>query len=162
MDDWRPHIRTLRNGFGDVLEIAYDRTSANQAWREHVPEGLQQRHGDPREPGIYVPLTDVDFDSHAVVVWSGNQSGTCPKWVTDISSEGRSLRITTRDPEPNCMDEFQPYAMVLAVERTSLPKESRLPINNAMSTNVTSARDKRQSDSVVVDAYPATGKGLED
>lgn len=155
VEGWAPSAMAA---FGDdqpfaVAEIALDRGSAEKAWRETVGEDLERRIGEPREPGLYGSLDAVDFDSHAVVVWSSGESGVCPGWLADIDSEGATVHIETEEhiPGNGCTDDYNPYAMVVAVPRDRLPDPSLLPTAEVIVDGRSHGLES------VVDVYPARG-----
>ncbi len=112
------------------IEVAADPDRAQQAWEENVPAGLADGEGPPAEPGLYVPLEDVDLDTHALIVVSSGESGTCPAWVDDLRVlDGRvEVDLDTVD-EQACTDDFNPYRLVLAMDRDLLPAIDDLPIS---------------------------------
>jgi hypothetical protein len=127
-----------REGLGGVggedffilLEIAFDPETAQLAWAENVPDDLPERSGEPAEEGRYGDLAEVDFDTHAVVVWSSGESGSCPQWLSAINTtgEGRVEATTTEQTEGlACTDDFNAYRMVVAAPRDRLPEPSWLP-----------------------------------
>jgi nucleotide-binding universal stress UspA family protein len=112
-----------------LVEIAYDRETAERAWDENVPEGLPEREGDPVEDGLYGTLDDVDFERQAVVVWSAGQSGSCPGWLADIETSGDEVRAEHGSAGAGaCTDDYNPYRMVLAVDLDRLPPPGDLPL----------------------------------
>lgn len=133
-DDWRDDLaetmdRTPHTWFG-VLEIAYDEATAARAWGENVPSQLPRRDGEPTEPGVYGDLADVDFGREALVVWSAGQSGTCPGWLADISTDNNAVQLKTARQGDFCTDDYHAYRMVLAVDRDRLPAASALPLDD--------------------------------
>lgn len=150
-DDWRPGL-AQDLGFG-VLEIAYDRETADRAWQENVPGDLPERDGQPAEPGRYGDLGSVDFDTHAIVVWSSGQSGSCPGWLADIrtGADGTVELETGVDMRGGnaCTDDYQPYRMLLAVERDRLPGPDQLPVTTVIVDGRSSGAGS------LVAAYPA-------
>jgi outer membrane protein assembly factor BamB len=110
-----------------VLEVAYDRESAERAWRENVPEGLDRRDDEhPSAPGVYGLIDDVDFDRQVVVVWSSGESGSCPEYVASIDTSGRDIRVRTDGGFGVCTSDYNPYRMVVAVDRDRLPAQEEL------------------------------------
>lgn len=128
VDGWRAGL----DDYYARLEIAYDRETAEQAWRDSVPEGLEERRGDPREPGLYGDFESVDFESHAVAVWSAGQSGWCPGWLKDVRTNGRKMRITTDEDGDSCTDDYNAYTMVVAIDSDRLPAQDTLPLKAVM------------------------------
>lgn len=155
VDGWSP---TAVAAFGDdqpfgVVEIAPDRQSAEDAWRELVSEDLARQSGEPREPGLYGSLEDVDFGSHAVVVWSSGESGACPGWIADIYVGRATVHIETDEHAPGnaCSSDYNSYAMLVAVPRHQLPDPSLLPTADVLVDGRSGGLES------VVDVYPATG-----
>lgn len=111
-----------------LVEIADDRETAERAWEENVPAGLPEREGDPTEEGVYGSLDAVDFERQAVVVWSAGQSGSCPGWLADIEVvDGRVAVEHGTAGAGACTADYNPYRMVLAVDRDRLPEAADLP-----------------------------------
>jgi hypothetical protein len=125
-DGWRDDVPG-EGGFA-IVEVAYDLETAERAWAENVPDELEERDDDlPAEPGVYGDLDDVDFDSQVVVVWSSGQSGSCPGWLADIRMENGTVHLERGATDQMCTDDFNPYRMLLAVDRDRLPAEEDLP-----------------------------------
>lgn len=149
-DGWRVN---LAEEFGDehdtILEIAYDPTIAQRAWHENVPDDLPQQSGVPYRPGRFGGLDDVNFETHAVVVWSAGSS-SCPGWLHGLTTGDDTIRATTRErvERDGCQDIYVPYRMVLAVERSLVPDLSSL----ATARLEVDGRDRPRS---LVAAYPA-------
>lgn len=152
-DGWRPGL-AVDLGFG-VVEVAYDPDSAEGAWQENVPADLPERDGQPGEPGRYGDLGSVDFDTHAIVVWSSGQSGSCPGWLADIrtGADGTVELETGVDMRGGnaCTDDYHQYRMVLAVERSRLPDPDQLPVTTVIVDGRSSGAGS------LVAAYPAGG-----
>lgn len=153
-DGWAPSATAAfeqDRPFG-VAEIILDRDAAEAAWRELGAHTMEPRSGEPRDAGVYGALDDVDFDSHAVVVWSSGQSGSCPGWLAGIEAADDVVEIQTDEysPDSGCTDDYNPYAMLVAVPRSRLPEVSLLP----MEAIVDGRSHGLQS---VIDMYPATG-----
>lgn len=114
-----------------LLEIAYDRQTAERAWEQNVPDDLPERGGQPAEPGRYGDFAQVDFDRQALVVWHAGQSGTCPAWLDDVNTDAAGdvhVEIdTTAEEGEFCTDDYRGYRMVLAVDRDRLPDPDQLP-----------------------------------
>lgn len=161
VEEWRDGIMQPfgHSGPSDLLEIAYDRQTAELAWRENVPADLPQRGGEPQDAGIYASLDEVNFDTHAVAVWSSGQSGECASWVHDVTmpSERTTVSVTENPEHRSCLDEFNDYSLVLAVERSRLPKKSLLPMDDALAFSMTLHPSVEQRPDAVIDVYPATG-----
>jgi hypothetical protein len=138
-DGWREGSRDHNAPFAR-LEIAYDRATAERAWQENVPARLSRRSGMPEQAGLYGSMDDVDFESQAVVVWSGGQSGSCPGWLFDIRTTEGGVDVKTRfsaevgsridllvGDRSYCTADYAAYGMILAVARDRLPHPSDLP-----------------------------------
>lgn len=127
-DGWRSGIEASV-GFL-LLEVAYDEGTALRAWAENVPNELPADDGDPpATPGAYRSLDDVDFSRQAVVVVSSGGSSSCPPWVRDIRTVGDRVEVElAREGAQACTDDFQPYRLVLAVDRDRLPGLDALPV----------------------------------
>lgn len=134
---WRDALGPVAAPFA-VLEIAYDRETAERAWRENVPEDLAPGEGVPDEPALYGELDDVDFDRQVVLVWSSGQSGSCPGWLAgvaigddgtvEIRRRDTSMRADPGEDRPTaCTEDYNAYRMVVAVDRDRLPVEADLP-----------------------------------
>lgn len=126
--DWRDDLDPNEVAFA-VIEIAFDRETAERAWDDNVPDDLPE--ADPAEagPGVYATLDDVDFDEQAVVVWSSGESGSCPGWLADIeANDDGTVRVERGEASAGaCTEDFNPYRMVLAVDRDRLPDPEDLP-----------------------------------
>lgn len=147
-DDWRPGL-PYDLGFG-VVEIAYDRETADRAWQENVPGDLPERDGQPAEPGRYGDLGSVDFDTHAIVVWSSGQSGSCPGWLADIrTGADGTVELETGGDMGACTADYHAYRMLLAVERDRLPGPDKLPVTTVIVDGRSSGAGS------LVAAYPA-------
>jgi hypothetical protein len=110
-----------------VLEVAYDRETAEAAWRDNVPGDLGARDDElPAGPGVYGDLDQVDFDRQAVVVWSSGESG-CPEWLTDIDTVDGVIHIERDATADECPAIYLAYRLVLAVDRDRLPTPDELP-----------------------------------
>jgi hypothetical protein len=123
-----------------ILEIAYDRATAERAWKENVPASLSRGSGMPEQAGLYGSVDDVNFESQAVVVWSSGQSGSCPEWLSDVrTGDGRvevettvGAQVAGQADEPiACTSDYGTYGMILAVARDRLPHPSDLPWEEA-------------------------------
>lgn len=142
-DGWRESLLQNDDDAYGIFEIAYDREAAERAWSGNVPTNLPPADGMPEEPGVYGELSDVDYESHAVVVWTFGESGSCPSWLADVNTiEGR-ISFERRYAAPGrgdhnapvrvdevivCTSDYNPYRMVLAVPRDRLPDRGDLPI----------------------------------
>lgn len=138
VDSWRTGLaESLDTPFG-VLEVAFDRPTAEQAWRENTPADLPDGTLPASEAGRYGDLDEVDFDTHAVVVWSSGQSGSCPSWVgsVHVDEDGALFITTTHAPADACTDDYNPYSQMLAVPRDRLPDQMQLPTSARIIDNV--------------------------
>lgn len=145
-DGWRGELEPTATPFA-VVEIAYDRETAEAAWHENVPGEVEERGSTG--PGVFGDLDRVDFGEEAVIVWSSGESGSCPGWLADIdTAQGRVVLERDRDKSrlsDACTADYRPYRMILAVDRERLPAADELPI-----TDVEGVPDG------LVDAYPAS------
>jgi hypothetical protein len=133
-----------------LVEIAFDQETAERAWEQNVPDGLAQRSGAPEEDGHYGALEGVNFDTHAVLVWSAGQSGSCPGWLAGIDTDDAGVvEVTTGVRGDVCTDDYNAYRMVVAVERDRLPDPAWLPVTDVLIDGQALAA------SSLVDAYPA-------
>lgn len=124
---WREDLGSVGTPFA-VLEVAFDRATAERAWRDNVPDDLDTRRDDlPAEPGRYGDLDAVDFDRQALVVWSSGESGSCAEWVADIDTVDGTVRVQRGATAQTCTSDYNPYRMVLAVDRDRLPQPGDLP-----------------------------------
>jgi hypothetical protein len=104
------------------LQIAYDEETARLMWSENVPDGLPTKSGDPAAPGIYGSLDDVDFDSQVVAQFSAGESSSCPRWLSDVTTEGQTVEIVTSPDEVGaCTADFRPYRQIVALDRDDVP-----------------------------------------
>lgn len=147
---WRDGLRESLDGDPYALvEIAFDRDAAELAWAENVPEDQPPGEGAPAAPGRYGDLDEVDFDTHAVVVWSSGESGSCPAWLEGVATDGEgTVELTTGQQGDVCTDDFQSYRMLVVAHRDQLPEPDWLPIDDVV-------LDGRQVDwGGLVRAYP--------
>ncbi|MGY1856726.1 hypothetical protein [Modestobacter sp. SYSU DS0290] len=134
-DGWSPSLdRGDFGGYHTVLEIAHDEATAAAAWATVVPDDLPSAGGEPREPGRYGALEDVDFAEQVLVVLSGGQSGVCPGWLGDVSVADGEVNLEERRHVPGngCTEEYAPYRLVLAVDRDSVPAADALPTERVL------------------------------
>ena len=130
VDGWREGLAA--DGVYRLAEVAPDRDTAQQAWEDIVPSDLPERTGAPEEPGVYGHLDEVDFESQVIVIWSSGESGTCPEWLSDLDVTGADdfrMEIDTASVGA-CTDDFNPYRMIVAVERDRVPEANSPPITN--------------------------------
>lgn len=145
------HLFTLSPPLHGVLEIAFDPEAARQAWGDNTSADLADQEGLPEEPGIYGDLTDVDFETHVIAVWSSGESSTCPGWVSgvEVDDEG-SVDIALEDagdPSHPCPGDYNPYRMLFAIERERVPSADELPTHDVV------GREHLETD-VLVAEYP--------
>ena len=131
-EGWSPSLETEGESFGDyfaVVEIAYDAETAATAWAATVPAGLEERSGQPREPGRYGAPDAVDFDEQVLVVYSSGESGACPGWLSDIAVEHGDVLLERGQHVPGngCTDDYNAYRLLLAVDREKVPAAEELP-----------------------------------
>ena len=133
--DAQPRTLAKVEGWGDDvsptaatgLEIAYDEDVARSMWSENVPDGLPTKSGDPAAPGIYGSLDDVDFDSQLVAMYSAGESGSCPTWLTDVTTEGQTVQVVTGPEHVGvCTADFRPYRQIVALDRDDVPPAEEL------------------------------------
>lgn len=148
-DGWRDGLAESSFNLFGLVEVAYDRGTAELAWQENVPDGLPEQDGRPTEPGRYGNLESVDFGTHAVVVWSSGQSGSCPGWLADIrTNPDGAVELETDQDGSTCTDDYNAYRMVYAVALDRLPEPEQLPV----STVIVDGRSGGASS--LIDAYP--------
>jgi hypothetical protein len=115
-----------------VIEIAYDRPTAERAWADDVGNDRRLGLGSPFTYGFLGRLEHVDFERQAVIVWSGGQS-SCPGWLRSIDVVDGTVTIETGQRVLfGCDDLFEPYRMLLAVDLTRLPAPHDLPTDDVM------------------------------
>lgn len=125
---WREALTEEHGGAFAVLEVAYDREAAEAAWRDNVPDDLEPRDDElPAAPGVYGDLDRIDFDRQVVVVWSSGESGSCPGWLGSIDSADGTIHVERDATGEECMGDYNPYRLVLAVDRDRLPSADELP-----------------------------------
>lgn len=123
---WRDGLGQLEDVYA-LVEVAYDRETAQRAWDENVPGDLQPRDDEqPAEPGRYGGLDEVDLERQAVVVWSSGESGSCPEWLVDIETVDDRVRVQTDATADVCTADYNPYRLVVAVDRAALPQSDEL------------------------------------
>ena len=127
-DGWRTALEGRTDAFA-ILEIAWDPDTATQAWDDNVPADLEDAEPDGGTAGRYRELETVDFDEEALVVWTSGESGSCPGWLADVEAAGGGDVAVGRDSASVgvCTDDYNPYRMVVAVDRRRLPEPDDLP-----------------------------------
>lgn len=130
-EGWRDELGQPAGSPFAIVEIAFDRETAERAWADNTPEGLAPRTGAPEEPGIYGDLDRVDFDTQAVVVWSSGESSSCPGWLADMNVKELGTVEIQRDDTAGffgaCTDDYNAYRMLVAVDQDRLPAPDELP-----------------------------------
>jgi len=98
-------------------------------WDDVVDENLPKASGDPITSGIYGSLDDVDFDSQVVALFSSGESGTCPSFLSGLSSDGAAIAATTTTVSESdiCTSDYRPFAQVVAVDKNDVPAADKLP-----------------------------------
>lgn len=151
-EGWRQNLGTGPPPFA-IVEIAFDEETAHRMWEDNVPQDLRERAGDPERPGLYGDLDGVDFDTEVVVVWSSGESSSCPGWLAAIQTDAAGTVRVERDDTSGmfgaCTEDYNPYRMILAVDRERLPAPDMLP-----SADVTGVPDAPGAGGLVT-AYPA-------
>lgn len=128
IEGWRSDAARDEMPFG-VVEVADDVETAQQAWQDNVPEDIGEGDSDVGEPGMYGSLDDIDFEAQVLIVWHSGESGSCPAWLAGIDTVNGSVIIERGEHSPGdaCTDDYNPYRMVLAVDRDQLPEVDQLP-----------------------------------
>lgn len=148
VDGWREGFAAPPDAFA-VLEVALDAETAQRMWDENIPAELPEEDGEPRDPGRYGDLADVDLDPSAVALWSGGESGSCPGWVSDVALEDGVVVVTQDADAPRgCSDDYRPFRVLVVVDRSDLPEAS------ALATTQGRTSDTRTPLRVRVAAYP--------
>lgn len=128
IEGWRDGMTATADS---MLEIAWTRDVAAQAWAENVPAELMELSNDAplEQVGLRDDLSAVDFDTQALVVWSSAESSTCPVWLSSVhtNDDGELEPEISFSGGPDCTEDANPYRMLLAVERASLPDDELLP-----------------------------------
>lgn len=145
-EGWRPGLEDAAGHPYMLLEVAAEPDLAQQAWDDNVPDSLAEADGEPDQPGVYTHLDDVDLDEQVLVVLSSGESSTCPVWVDDITTVDDRVEVElarAADADQACTDDFQPYRLVLAVDRDRLDRDA-LPIEriDAPSENLTDVQGR--------------------
>lgn len=112
-----------------TLEIAYDDASAQALWAGVVDDDLPRAAGHPVRPGVYGDLAAVDFDTQVVAVVSAGESGSCPRWVSEISTAAGVVAISTADAtgrDQPCTADFRRYRVIITIDRDDVPPAASL------------------------------------
>lgn len=129
LDGWRDGMTHDDVGFA-VLELAYDDATARTLWDENVPDGLPQAEGNPLGAGVYGDLADVDFTEQVVGLYSSGQSGSCPAWVGDVTTDSDGVVTVTRAEDlqggDGCTDDYNPFRVVIVIDRADVPSQDAL------------------------------------
>lgn len=66
------------------------------------------------------------------MVWSSGESGSCPGWLADVRTDTDGTVHLERDSAggPICTGDYNPYRMMLAVDRDRLPPRDALPTDD--------------------------------
>lgn len=67
-------------------------------------------------------------------MWHSGESGSCPGWLAGIDSGDGSVTIELGEYSPHdvCTEDYNPYRMVLALDRDVLPEEEQLPTEDVV------------------------------
>lgn len=153
VDDWRQGLSTP-DGVFSALEVAYDAETAQRLWDENVQGTLPVREGGPAETGVYGDLADVDFDDQVVALWSSGQSGSCPRWLSDVRLDEAGAVVVSEDVDTGgqqgCSDDRHVYRTVVVLDRSAVPDQRDL--SAATATDDDASFPAR----VLLAAYPAS------
>lgn len=112
------------------LAIAHDAEAGAQLWDAAVPDDLPAAEAWT-DVGRHGGLDDVDWETEALVLWRSGESGSCPAALVsvDVAADGAVEVATDADSGPSraCTDDYNPYRMILAVDRDRLPGADALP-----------------------------------
>lgn len=113
-----------------LLEVAWDAETAAALWEAHVGDRpIDVADDPPATPGVYGDPDEVDLARQALAVWYGGESGSCPAYVQDVTTTDGRVEVAERGVGAGmCTDDFNPYRVVLAVDRDRLPAPDELPI----------------------------------
>lgn len=109
-----------------VLEVAYDRDTAQVLWEENVPGGLPTGTAPAVDPAVYGSIDDVDFPGQVVALYSSGESGSCPALVDDVATALGTVSITTQARGTTCTDDYWAFSTVLVLDAVDLPPEHTL------------------------------------
>lgn len=153
VEGWRGDPQSSDEVQHGLVEIVADFDTAQQAWQGNVPDHLDDGDGSQGEPGVYGSLDDVDFTRQVVVVWHAGESGSCPGWLADIETEGQAVVIELDQyvPADACTDDYNPYRMVLAVDRDRLPEPGDLPTEDVVIDGIDNGRVATYPDESLVE-----------
>ena len=134
-DGWRHGLDSTsipgEAGFA-VLELAYDDAAATALWNAAVPDDLPTATGDPTDGGLYGSLDDVDLTQQVLGLWSSGQSGSCPGWLTSMTTDGDSVQLVQAEDlqgGSGCDDSYNPYSQVVLLDRDQVPTQDALPVD---------------------------------
>lgn len=106
------------------LRVAVGRAAADTLWDALEADELDAA-SDPAERGRHGQLGDVDFDTQAVVLWRGGESGSCPERLDGLATQDDGVVEVTLSRsllDVACTDDYRPYAVLAAVDRQALPE----------------------------------------
>ncbi len=125
---WRDGLVDEHPGYA-LLEIAYDRTTAERAFAENVPDDLPTGDGDPSGDGLHAGLDTVAWDREVVAVWSGGRSGSCPVWIDAVRVDDGSVAVIEGSQHAGiCTDDYNAFRTVLAIDAGLVPPQDQLPM----------------------------------
>lgn len=97
-----------------------------------MPDDLPTATGDPTNAGLYGSLDDVDLTQQVVGLWSSGQSGSCPGWLTSMTTDGDSVQLVQAEDFRGgqaCDDAYNPYSQVVVLDRDQVPTRDALPVD---------------------------------
>ena len=134
-DGWRQGLDPTsipgEAGFA-VLELAYDDAAATALWNAAVPDDLPTATGDPTDGGLYGSRDDVDLTQQVLGLWSSGQSGSCPGWLTSMTTDGDRVQLVQAEDllgGNGCDDSYNPYSQVVILDRDQVPTRDALPLD---------------------------------
>ncbi|MFA9443790.1 hypothetical protein [Egicoccus sp. AB-alg6-2] len=113
------------------LEIAWDEDAAAELWDLHVGDRTPDTDDDPPATGgVYGELDQVASERQALAVYFGGESGSCPAYVISVTTVDAGYVAVDEGAvgAGACTDDFNPYRVVLAVDRDRLPDADDLPL----------------------------------
>lgn len=112
------------------LAVAFDADAGAQLWDAAVPADLPHA-SDVTDAGRHGNPDSVDWDQQALALWRSGQSGSCPETLVDVAvADNGTVEVAIdRDTGPGlgCQEDYNPYRMVLAIDRDHLPATDALP-----------------------------------